>query len=190
MELSKKQLAFYTMFLLVLSGGISMTFAPPPGDGGSIWDRFWKVDDTDPINVEGEVSIDDTPPIAVQGTVDIGNQVTVAPGTEVRIPGKAVELFEGNLGAGDEGTFWIDVSGYKKIYVYFNHSGECQLLYTWYLNGMDGYVWPWTMVNAWVVDGNELLEISEVKGTHLKFEIKNTASASNFFNLWIYASPV
>ena len=80
MEMSKKQIVFYAIFLLMLAGGISMAFAPPP-EGNSLWDRIWKVQQ--PVEVEGEISIDDADPINVEGTVNIGNPVTIVDGASV-----------------------------------------------------------------------------------------------------------
>lgn len=43
MDIRKKQLILYTMFLLVLVGSVTFAFSGKPEDLGSIWERIWKI---------------------------------------------------------------------------------------------------------------------------------------------------
>ena len=55
MEISKKKFVFYTIFLLILAGGITIAVAPPPEEVGPLWQRIWKVEE--PVTIEGTVEL-------------------------------------------------------------------------------------------------------------------------------------
>lgn len=180
MELSKTQLAFYTIFLLILAGGMTMAFAPAPEENGPLWTRIWKVEE--PVTVDGTVSVDDSNPIDVEGTMTVSGEVaiaqpitidepvtvdgevivttetgvplevvldepievTLAPNSKIRITGKTIHLVNEEVINPETGEHYslIDISGYKKVYVYFQHSGDVKIRHQIVLAGPTGAYSP------------------------------------------------
>ena len=201
MEFSKKQVAFYTIFLLTVASGLTMVIAPPPEEGLTLWDRLWKVEE--PVSVEGTVIVDSsTPievalsePIEVDGTVNIGNTVDVVVTdmditSGVRVLGKTTfvvdEPFDTNYGR----SKWIDVSGMKTIYVYIEHTHEAWIKYSWTLND-DTHYWdlPGSGWITYTTPGFHVLTIDPVVADSISLEFVSKADG-NYITIWIYASPV
>ena len=103
-----------------------------------------------PLMVDGTVSITGTVELA-EGTevsladpIVIDAELTLAPGTEVRIPGEVITVFEGTLNKNNPPVpayYNIDpkdVSGYKKLYIYVENDISFGLQYTWDLLNAEG----------------------------------------------------
>jgi hypothetical protein len=130
MEISKKQLALYTICLLTVAGGLTMVIAPPPEEIPKLWERFWKV--------EEPVSIDDNgASLTVDGTVSLATGTTLIPG-KVVAQKKVIDDGYGLL------IDDVDVDGYKKVYltVYYTTGEPVQVDTYWYheSGGGDFYV--------------------------------------------------
>ncbi len=223
MEITKKKFILYTISLLMLVGSVSFVLGGKPDEIMPLWERIWKVeepvsiDDGDgsitidgtvvvpeplsvddnggSLTVDGAVTVSDGDGLlTVDGTVDIGSDVTLAPGT-TQIPGKDVILWkEYDISPGDFVSKYIDVNGYKTIYIYIEYPiGKSIHLYSiweWFpgsVNSFKSYTFPLGSTDSsyqhkWIT--------LEVMSPRLWFQIGNHYADSTQVTVVAYLSPV
>ena len=191
MQVTKKQFILYTVILLICAGSISFAVAEKPEELLALWDHLWKV--------EEPVSIDDNGgSITVDGTVDIGNEITLATGT-AHVPGKDIILIENSeipLGSYII-TDPIDVSGYKKIYVYVQYSqGKPVNLYhqwNWEFSNpqyLNSEAFPMGTTDPTAVPPAAIFVVEDVMASRISFIVSNAATSPTTVNVIAYLSPV
>jgi hypothetical protein len=182
MEISKKQLVFYTIFLLTLASGVTMVLAPQPADIPTLWDRLWKVEE--PVEVEGTVSLA-TGTTLIPGKIYLVEDVVIPDGEGMLIP---------------YGTPWapIDVDGYKRVYMVVKYTNAEPVKVTaswWYESeGPGNYYIELGETGAGLYDYQAVYEL-DVSGKRFSAHIQNipssgTPGASTTVDVYLYISPV
>ena len=157
-----------------------------------------------PLIVDGTVSVTGTIELA-EGTevtlaepIVIDAELTLAPGTEVRIPGEFITVFEGILNAHTDpmvvAYYTIspkDVSGYKKLYIYIENEIRFGFEHNWDLLDAEG-----TKIKSVSDDPIEYLDAGsycielDVVSNGIDFRLWKNPTTAGEVNIHIYASPV
>jgi hypothetical protein len=219
MKLTKKQALIYIITFIALLGSATFVRGVQPDPSGPLWERIWKVEEPvsiegtetgTPVTIEGTVIVDTNSnplevtleePVEVEGTVTINdgasvevyNELKLAPGTEVRVPGHAKQYWK--LTTRSPGTIlrtWIDTSGYKTVFVYVEHSESVTYQATWAVqDGYDTmYIENIAQVHILHGSGQESIVFNYVQGNKLLVEVTNTSGEENDMAVWYYVSPV
>ena len=157
-----------------------------------------------PLVVEGTVSITGTVELAEGTEVTLADSIiidatelTLAPGTEVRIPGEVITVYDGYLNtytAPVPAYYNIapkDVSGYKKLYIYVETEIYFGFDYEWVLLDSDGLSFRTVSDNPidYLSAGTYSFEL-DVVANGIKFTLwKNPVTGGDVY-IHIYASPV
>jgi hypothetical protein len=102
MEISKKKIVLFSIFLLIIGGTITLASGTQPEDVAKLWERVWKVEQ--PV----EVTLDEPIDVTLDEPIEVNNPSNIELVHE--------EWFE---------TVWFerihldDISQYKYLYVYY-----------------------------------------------------------------------
>jgi len=150
------------------------------------------------VSISGPVELAEGTEVTLADSIVIDTELSLPPGTEVRIPGEVITVFEGTLNAHTNpmvvAYYTIppkDVSGYKKLYVYIENEIYFGFEYNWDLLDAEG-----TKIRSVSDDpieylgaGSYCIEL-DVVSNGIDFKLWKNQVTAGQVNIHIYASPV